>query len=130
MAQQATTNDLDVYKPRTPKESAYYKCVENHFEALERVWDDMYTLNGTNKPRYGYWRTYVMTVIYRYLDCGDLHMGFARVRCEECGHEYLLAFSCKRRHFCPSCHQKRGVEYGAWLLTNVLKDVPYRQRGV
>lgn len=55
MAQQAATNNLDVYKPRTPKESAYYKCVENHFEELERVWDDMY------KPRYGYWRTYVMT---------------------------------------------------------------------
>jgi ribosomal protein S27E len=67
-----------------------------------------------------------MTVIYRYLDCGDLHMGFARVRCENCGHEYLLAFSCKRRHFCPSCHQKRVVEYGEWLLSNVLKDVPHR----
>jgi hypothetical protein len=33
----------------------------------------------------------------------------ARVKCEDCGHEYLLAFSCKRRHFCPSCHQKRVV---------------------
>ncbi len=50
MAQQATSN-FDVYKPRIPKESAYYKCVENHFEELERVWDDMY------KSRYGYWRT-------------------------------------------------------------------------
>nr|MBC8362431.1 transposase zinc-binding domain-containing protein [Candidatus Desulfatibia profunda] len=49
-------------------------------------------------------------MIYRYLDCGILHNGFARVRCEDCGHEYLLAFSCKRRHFCPSCHQKRVVE--------------------
>jgi len=38
------------------------------------------------KSRYGYWRTYVMTVIYKYLDCGDLYFGFARVRCEECGH--------------------------------------------
>jgi len=88
-----------------------------HFEELEQVWDDMY------KARYGYWRTYVMTVIYKYLDCGDLHFGFARVKCEDCGHEYLLAFSCKRRQFCPSCHQKRVVEYGEWLLTNVLKDV-------
>ncbi|WP_456297565.1 transposase zinc-binding domain-containing protein [Desulforapulum autotrophicum] len=77
--------------------------------------------------RYGFWRTYVMTVIFKYLDCGDLHMGFARVRCEECGHEYLLAFSCKRRQFCPSCHQKRVVEYSEWLFTNVLKDVPHRQ---
>ncbi len=68
-----------------------------------------------------------MTVIYKYLDCGDLHMGFARVRCEECGHEYLLAFSCKRRQFCPSCHQKRVIEYGEWLLSNVLRDVPHRQ---
>jgi len=33
----------------------------------------------------------------------------------------------KRRHFCPSCHQKRVVEYGEWLLTNVLKDVFYKQ---
>ena len=37
-------------------------------------------------------------------DCGILKNGFARVRCEHCGHEYLLAHSCKRRHFCPSCH--------------------------
>jgi hypothetical protein len=26
---QSTTYDLDVYQPRNPKESAYYKCVEN-----------------------------------------------------------------------------------------------------
>jgi Zn finger protein HypA/HybF involved in hydrogenase expression len=118
---QSSPYDFDIYQPRNPKASAYYKCVENHFEELEQVWDAMY------KSRYGYWRTYVMTVIYKYLDCGDLHFGFARVRCEDCGHEYLLAFSCKRRHFCPSCHQKRVVEYGEWLLTNVLKDVPYKQ---
>jgi hypothetical protein len=30
---------------------------------------------------------------------------------EDCGHEYLLAFSYKKRHFCPSCHQKRVVEF-------------------
>jgi hypothetical protein len=66
-------------------------------------------------------------VIHRYLDCGDLHCGFARIKCENCGHEYILGFSCKRRHLCPSCHQKRAVEYGEWLLTNVLKAVPHRQ---
>ncbi|EMS77964.1 IS91 family transposase [Desulfotignum phosphitoxidans] len=118
---QIDNHHFDIYQPRNPKASAYYKCVENHFEELERAWDDMYA------SRYGFWRTYVMTVIYKYLDCGDLHIGFARVRCEECGHEYLLAFSCKRRQFCPSCHQKRVIEYGEWLLTEVLKDVPHRQ---
>jgi hypothetical protein len=69
----------------------------------------------------------VTDVIRRYLDCGDLHFGFARVKCEDCGHEYLLAFSCKRRHFCPSCHQKRVVEFGEWLCEEVLKYVPHRQ---
>jgi hypothetical protein len=57
------------------------------------AWDDRY------ESRYGYWRPYIMDVIYRYLDCGDVHFGFARVKCAACGHEYLLAYSCKRRYF-------------------------------
>ena len=44
--------------------------------AFKGVWDAMYA------SRPGFWGTYVMTVIYRYLDCKDLHMGVARVRCE------------------------------------------------
>jgi hypothetical protein len=39
----------------------------------------------------------------------------------------LLAFSCKRRHLCPSCHQKRVVEFGEWLCAEELKYVPHRQ---
>jgi len=61
------------------------------------------------------------------LDCGDLHQGFARVRCDTCHHEYLLPFSCKKRHFCPSCHQKRVVEFGEFLYEDVLESVPHRQ---
>jgi ribosomal protein S27E len=68
-----------------------------------------------------------MDVINRYLDCGDLHCGFARVKCYDCNHEHLLPFSCKRRHFCPTCHQKRVVVFGEALCENVLKYVPHRQ---
>lgn len=113
--------DLNVYRPRNPQGSGYFQCVQDNFEALQNVWDDRFA------SRCGYWRPYVVDVIYRYLECGDLHFGFARVRCDHCSHEYLLAYSCKRRHFCPSCHQKRVVEYGEWLLSNVLKNVPHRQ---
>jgi hypothetical protein len=109
------------YEPRNPKAGHYYRCIEANFEELEMAWDDPY------ERRYGYWRPYIMDVIYRYLDCGDLHFGFARVKCATCGHEYLLAYSCKRRHFCPSCHQKRVVEFGKWLCAEVLKYVPHRQ---
>jgi len=29
--------------------------------------------------------------------------------------------------FCPSCGQKRGVEFGEWLCGQVLRAVPHRQ---
>ena len=54
------------------------------------------------------------------------------MKCKDCGHtlkgtrEYLLAFSCMRCHFCPSCHQKRVVEFGEWLCMDILKKVPHR----
>ena len=35
-------------------------------------------------------------------------------------------FSRKRRHFCPSCHQKRIVEFGEWLCQEVIEEVPHR----
>jgi hypothetical protein len=65
-------------------------------------------------------------VIYRYLDCGILRNGFARVPCGECGHEYLVAFSYERRHFCPSSHQKIAAEFDEWVCGEVLKKGPYR----
>ena len=116
-----TEGNLEVYHPRNPQASNYYRCVEAHFEELEMVWEDRYERSC------GFWRPYVMDVIHRYLECGDLHCGFARVKCEDCGHEYLLPFSCKRRHFCPSCHQKRVVVFGEEMCENVLKYVPHRQ---
>ncbi len=32
-----------------------------------------------------------------FLGCGILAHGFLRLRCGECGHDELVAFSCKRR---------------------------------
>ena len=108
------------YHPRSPGTSQYYQCVEDNFETFEQVYDDRFP------KQYGFLRPYVKQVIHRFLDCGILHNGFARVKCEECNYEYLLAFSCKRRHFCPSCHQKRVVEFGEWLCQEVLKALPHR----
>lgn len=38
-----------------------------------------------------------------FLGCGTLAHGFLRLRCGDCGHGKLLAFSCKRHGFNPSC---------------------------
>jgi hypothetical protein len=48
------------------------------------------------KRPYGFWRPYLKKVIDRYLECGDLHHGLARVKCRDGHHEYLLAFVLKQ----------------------------------
>ena len=76
-----------VYRPRNPQSSDYYRCVEDYFETFVRVYEEYFS------RLYGFWRPYIEQVIYRYLDCGDPHNGFARVKCNDCGHEYLLALT-------------------------------------
>ena len=55
------------YRPRNPQNSAYYRCVEDHFEIFEQVYEECF------ERQYGFFRPYVKKVIYRYLDCGILH---------------------------------------------------------
>ena len=62
-----------------------------------------------------------------YLKCGRLEHGFLRVRCESCHHEKLVAFSCKRRGFCPSCGARRMADSAALLVDDVLPHQPIRQ---
>ncbi len=63
----------------------------------------------------------------RYLECGVLANGFARVRCGDCGHDLLVAFSCKRRGVCPSCNTRRMHDTAAHLVDAVIPRVPVRQ---
>jgi hypothetical protein len=53
------------------------------------------------------YHAFVVSEFERYLACGILANGFARVRCASCGDEMLVAFSCKGRGFCPSCTTRR-----------------------
>jgi Transposase zinc-binding domain len=50
------------------------------------------------------------------------------VRCEACHAEKLVAFSCKKRGFCPSCGARRMAETAATLADEVLPERPLRQR--
>jgi transposase-like zinc-binding protein len=42
-----------------------------------------------------------------YLRCGVFAHGFVHAKCECCGHDLLVAFSCKARAVCPSCAGRR-----------------------
>ena len=62
-----------------------------------------------------------------YLECGRLEHGFLRVRCADCHAERLLAFSCKRRGFCPNCGARRMAKGAALLVDEVQTREPMRQ---
>ncbi len=79
-----------VYRPRNPRASPLYRCVQDQAEELGEVGHIHRCVEDET--------------LGRFPDCGDLHKGFARVYCDQCGHEYLLPFSCKTRCYCPSCH--------------------------
>jgi len=49
------------------------------------------------------------------------------VRCEDCRYERLVAFSCKRRGFCPGCGARRMVDSAALLVDTILPRLPMRQ---
>ena len=62
-----------------------------------------------------------------FLRCGILAYGFARVWCEACRKDDVVAFSCKGRGFCPSCGARRMADTAAWLVDRVIPEVPVRQ---
>lgn len=71
--------------------------------------------------------SYVEREFEDYLKCGRLEHGFLRVRCDSCHAEHLVAFSCKRRGFCPSCSARRMAESAALLVDEVIPERPIRQ---
>jgi hypothetical protein len=62
-----------------------------------------------------------------FLRCGILAHGFARVHCDDCGRDDVVAFSCKGRGFCPSCGTRRMVDTAAFLVDRVIPEVAVRQ---
>ena len=68
-------------------------------------------------------RTIVDKVVARYLDCAIPESGFARLKCDSCGRQRLLCFSCKVRGLCPSCDAKRAATFAAFLQDELLENV-------
>jgi len=38
-----------------------------------------------------------------------------------------VAYSCRVRCFCPSCHEKRALEKADWVSEHICAEVPHRQ---
>jgi hypothetical protein len=109
-----------IYRPRRPRSSPLYSILQEHFERFLLVYEDKF------EKLYGPLRSVVKSAVYRFLECGILEYGFARVVCGNCRAEFLAAFSCKTRMLCPSCEAKRLVLWSQWLGEHLLAKVPHR----
>ena len=109
-----------VYRPRRPRASPLWQIIH-------QGWDQFQThYEADHRKTHGPLRTDTIQVIEKYYRCGDLAQGFTRLHCPDCGHEKLIAFTCKTRGFCPSCHQRRALETADWIARDITFDVPHR----
>lgn len=98
------------YKQHRPAYTLLYQMVEQHYSKFKEALSEQ----GKQLP------TFVEREFDDFLRCGRLENGFLRVVCGDCKHEKLVAFSCKRRGFCPSCGARRMAESAALFVDDVL----------
>ena len=106
------------YERHRPEQTTLYRLVQQHAASFIAHAE---ASTGSALPRF------IKDEFDAFLECGILAHGFLRLRCGECGHDKLLAFSCKRRGFCPSCGARRMSQTAAHLVDHVIPRVPVRQ---
>lgn len=104
------------YERHRPERTVLYQVVDKHWPAFRERAEQ-----GGGLPRF------VVREVEEYLRCGRLEYGCLRLACMQCGFERLVAFSCKRRGFCPSCLGRRMTDTAVHLVTRVLPEVRVRQ---
>ena len=71
------------YERHQPEHTLLYQLVEKHYPVFKASLEQQ----GKSLPRY------IQQEFDDFLRCGRLEYGFLRVRCNDCQHERLVAFS-------------------------------------
>jgi len=106
------------YSRHQPEKKPLYQIIQSN---LTKFIDQVEAEKGYPLPNF------VINEFYDYLDCGILAKGFLRLHCEGCGADGFVAFSCKRRGFCPSFGGRRMNETATHLVDSVLPHLRIRQ---
>ncbi len=105
-----------VYRPRDPRKSVVFRVLRDHLAAFkDRV-------EAAERPMPGF----VERQLGALLLCGDPRCGVAKIRCDCCGANGAVPFTCGT-DICPSCYGRRMAETAAHLVDRVLPFVPIRQ---
>jgi hypothetical protein len=105
------------YERRRPERTVLYQVLSRHWTSFVEHAEEQ----GRPLP------SFVQREVEAYLRCGILEHGLLRLGCPACGFERLVAFSCKKRGFCPSCLGRRMTDTACHLRERVLPEVPLRQ---
>ena len=89
-----------------PEQTTLYRLVQQHAATFFAQAEDA---AGADLPQF------IKDEFDAFPECGILTHGFLRLHCGACGHDKLVAFSCKRRGFCPSCGARRMAQTAAHL---------------
>ena len=106
------------YERHRPEKTTLYRLVQQH--AASFIAHTQASIGG-ELPRF------IKDEFDAFLECAIPAHGFLRLRCGQCGHDKLPAFSCKRRGFCPSCGARRMSQSAAHQIEHVIARVPLRQ---
>ena len=85
------------YQRHQPEQTLLHEVIGEHLEGFI----------ANSRERDAPVARFVERELRAYLKCGVLAHGFLRLHCDACGHDRLLAFSCKGRAVCPSCGGRR-----------------------
>ena len=113
----AKTTKPVTYIRRRPELSPCYRILQNHLNTFISDRDR----EGRPLPNY------VIKEFDSYLECRIPAYRCFRLIRKSCQKEQVVAFSCKKRGFCPSCCAKRQVEAATHLVDHVLPMASYRQ---
>jgi hypothetical protein len=69
---------------------------------------------------------FVVREFEEFLKCGIPEAGCLHLVCRSCGYSEVVAFSCKKRGFCPGCLGRRMADAAVHLEERVLPAVPIR----
>lgn len=118
-ADSSAANAAATYARHRPEDTVLFAALQQHWSTF--VADLEAAAEPPALP------AFVVAEVEAFLRCGILAHGFVLARCGDCGWSRPVAFSCKRRGFCPSCIGRRMADFAANLVDRVVPSVPVRQ---
>ena len=106
------------YARHRPEQGLFYRVLETYWPIFLREQARV----GRTLP------IFIRDEFDKFLKCGIAEHGFIRTYCFSCRYSGIVAFSCKKRGFCPSCTARRMNDEAAHVVDHVLPpDIPVRQ---